>query len=236
MVEKQLAPTIKDAQALIYTGKIFSDHHKYLNPSEKALKSETIFLKQKRNYVSRGGDKLFSALKSFDLFDLIKDKTILDVGSSTGGFSHCLLNNQAKLVISLDVGYNQLAWQLRTEPRIISIEKTDIRSFDPTKYPTIDFMTADISFNSLAKLASYLVAPFQQKKGALLLLLVKPQFELPRKDVPTGGVVTDPMKRAEAVRAVKQSFEEQGLVCTKEMECPIPGKCGNKEYFILLEN
>ena len=171
-------------------------------------------------------------MDQFNLGDVIKNKTILDVGSSTGGFSHCLLEKKAKLVISLDVGYNQLDWKLRKHPNIISVEKTDIRAFQYNNYPDINFITADISFNSLVNLSLYLTKPLQ--KG-YILLLVKPQFELPKQDVPAGGVVTSKIKRQEALSRVKQTFKEQGLTCLNEMECPIPGKCGNIEYFLLLE-
>jgi len=182
-------------------------------------------------YVSRGGDKLASALEQLGLWSMLKGAAVLDVGASTGGFTDCCLQAGARSVIALDVGTGQLAWELRSDPRVISLEKTDLRDFDPSAYPPIDLVVADVSFNSLARLASGFrsAAP---RPGTIFLLLVKPQFELEREDVPLGGIVVDPASRQRALDKVIDALIHEGLIVISTVESGVSGRKGNQEIFI----
>ena len=131
LVERGLAASIKEAQALIYIGKIFTKDRKILNPSEKLGENAFLGTKEssKSSFASRGGDKLLSAIKELGLEETFKNKTVLDIGASTGGFTDCVLSFGAKEVLALDVGTNQLSWELRQDERVTSIEKTSIKEF-----------------------------------------------------------------------------------------------------------
>jgi 23S rRNA (cytidine1920-2'-O)/16S rRNA (cytidine1409-2'-O)-methyltransferase len=181
-------------------------------------------------FVSRAGEKLDLALEDLQLKKAIHGKVVLDIGASTGGFSQCCLDCGAKHVIALDVGKAQLAWELRQDPRITCLEQTDIRDFDPGAFPAIDWVVADISFNSLARLAPAirLAAP---GVDVGFLLLIKPQFELPRADVPSGGVVLDEALRQKAVTAVCKAMAAVGLGDGITVDAKVAGKSGNREIF-----
>jgi len=187
-------------------------------------------VKDSSRFVSRAGEKLAHALADLGLADVVKGAVVLDVGASTGGFTQCCLELGAKMVIAVDVGSNQLAWELRQDARVRVLEQTDIRAFDPAAYPPVDFVVADISFNSLARLAPALrqAAP---RPNTRFLVLVKPQFELPRAQVPGGGVVVDEALREEAVRRVAAAFIAAGLGPGRTVDSRVPGRAGNREIF-----
>ncbi len=154
-------------------------------------------------YVSRGGLKLEAALKAFSID--VKDKVAMDVGASTGGFSDCLLQHGAKRVYAIDVGYGQLAWKLRTDPRVIPIERTNIRYMSEEKIPEkVDIATVDVSFISL-KLVIPKVIEFLRPQGEIVAL-IKPQFEAGKGEVPKGGVIRDPQKRLKIVEEIQEFF------------------------------
>jgi len=178
-------------------------------------------------YVSRGGEKL----AAFGLE--VRDLVAFDVGASTGGFTDCLLQRGARRVIALDVGYGQLAWKLRHDPRVVVIERTNARHLTPAMLPEApDLAVVDVSFISLATVLPA-VAGVLAPRGTIVAL-VKPQFEVGRGRVGKGGVVRDPAQRAEAVAGVRTAAEQLGLAVRGEAESVLSGPKGNREVFIWL--
>ena len=182
-------------------------------------------------YVSRGGEKLAGALDAFGLE--VRDLVAFDVGASTGGFTDCLLQRGARRVIALDVGYGQLAWKLRHDPRVVVIERTNARHLTPAMLPEApDLAVVDVSFISLATVLPA-IAGVLAPRGTIVAL-VKPQFEVGRGRVGKGGVVRDPAQRAEAVAGVRTAAEQLGLAVRGEAESVLSGPKGNREVFIWL--
>jgi 23S rRNA (cytidine1920-2'-O)/16S rRNA (cytidine1409-2'-O)-methyltransferase len=183
------------------------------------------------DYVSRGGRKLAGALAAFgDL--VVEGRRCLDAGASTGGFTDVLLRSGAAHVIAVDVGYGQLAWSLRTDPRVTVLDRVNVRSLEPAQVaPPPGLVAADLSFISLT-----LVIPALARCAAPdadFVLMVKPQFEVGR-DVVRDGVVRDPRLRMSAVAAVADSAAESGLGVLGVTASPLPGPAGNVEYFLWL--
>jgi 23S rRNA (cytidine1920-2'-O)/16S rRNA (cytidine1409-2'-O)-methyltransferase len=180
-------------------------------------------------YVSRGGLKLEAALDHFAI-DL-SGMTVMDVGSSTGGFTDCMLKRGAQKAYCIDVGYGQLAWSLRNDPRIVLLERTNIRHLEKQEIPDpVDFATIDLSFISLKKVFAK-VAEFL-KNNHLILALVKPQFEVGKGEVGKGGIVREEEKRLTAVDSVRDFTETLGLETIGVFQSPVPGQKGNREYFL----
>ena len=183
-------------------------------------------------YVSRGGHKLAGALRAFDGLT-VTGKRCLDAGASTGGFTDVLLRAGAAHVVAVDVGYGQLAWRLRTDPRVTVLDRVNVRFLEPAAVaPPPAVVVADLSFISLTLVLPALAgcaAP-----GADFALMVKPQFEVGKGRVGAGGVVRDPADRAAAVRAVCDAAAELGLGVRGVTASPLPGPAGNVEYFVWL--
>ena len=237
LVERKLASSNKRAQALIYTGKVYTQDRKILNPSEELPSDAFLGIKKdtkETNFVSRGGDKLLSAIEALKLEKLLPGIVALDIGASTGGFTDCLLKQGAHTVLALDVGTNQLTWELRQNNQVISIEKTNITEFEKENFPEVDFVVADISFNSLAKL-SKAISQVSSQKNLKLLLLVKPQFELPKEKVPKGGVVTNEKDREEAIHSVEKAFKDLGFFLSGKADSKTKGRTGNQETFLYFQ-
>lgn len=229
LVALGLCETLAAARSTIMAGNVIVNEQRVDKPGSLVASDASIRLKSPERFVSRGGDKLWAAIIGMNLKDAFKDKTILDVGASTGGFTDCVLQLGAQRSIALDVGTAQLDWRLRNDPRVISIEKTDITDFIPSKEHEIDWVVADVSFTSLARLI-----PFIRKAApkAQLLLLVKPQFELPREKVPEGGIVVNEQDRAQALDSVIQSLESNGYIIKQTLDAAVPGRQGNREIFV----
>lgn len=184
-------------------------------------------------YVSRGGIKLEAALDHF-LVDP-KGKTFLDVGSSTGGFTDCLLQRGAKKVIAVDVGYGQLHWKLRQDRRVMVLERTNIRYLQPEDLnEQINGAVIDVSFISL----KLVVPPVSQLllRDAFIIALVKPQFEVGKGQVGKGGVVRDPGLHQEVIDTLSTFFESAGWTVAGNMASPLLGPKGNQEFFIYLKS
>jgi 23S rRNA (cytidine1920-2'-O)/16S rRNA (cytidine1409-2'-O)-methyltransferase len=183
------------------------------------------------SYVSRGGHKLAGALDAFG-YDPA-GKRALDAGASTGGFTDVLLRRGAAHVVAADVGYGQLAWSLQTDDRVTVLDRTNVRALEPAQVGApVDLVVTDLSFIPLGLVLPALVrcaAP-----DADLLPMVKPQFEVGRERLPSGGVVRDPDLRAEAVRNVAQQAARLGLGVRGVTASPLPGPSGNVEYFLWL--
>ena len=199
-------------------------------PGKKVAVSSQIRLKERGQYVSRGGDKLAHAIGQLHLADWFLNSIVLDVGASTGGFTDCALQHGAKRVTAVDVGMNQLDWKLRVDPRVKCFEKTDIRVFSNPDQERFDVVVADISFNSLSLLLPAILAAGGRK--ARYLLLVKPQFEAPRSEIPDGGVVIDPATHERVLIEAKRSLEGMGLSVLHEIPSGLRGRAGNQEFFI----
>lgn len=184
------------------------------------------------DYVSRGGHKLAGALDALPEI-LVEGKVALDAGASTGGFTDVLLKRGASKVIAVDVGYGQLAWELRQDPRVEIHDRTNVRNLSrEIIQDSADIVVADLSFISLALVIPALAAV--SKPDADFLIMVKPQFEVGREKLGAGGVVRDPQLRKNAVLEVAKSAHEMGLGTLGVVASPLPGPSGNVEYFLWL--
>lgn len=184
-------------------------------------------------YVSRGGLKLAKAIKEFGLN--LHDKVCIDIGASTGGFTDCMLQNGAKKVFAVDVGYGQLAWKLRTDSRVVNMERTNIRFVTREDLgEAADFASIDVAFISLTKVL--LVAKQLLKDKGEIAALIKPQFEAGRENVGKKGVVRDPRIHEDVIRNIVQFVLENGFVVKQLTFSPVKGPEGNIEYLIYLTN
>ena len=233
LIQQHLASNLKDAQALVMTGKVLVNSQIIDKPGCLVDPKHEIRIKGQRKFVSRGGNKLHELIQDLDLKDSFRNKTILDIGASTGGFTHCVLTYGAKQVVAVDVGTNQLDWSLRSHPQVVSYEKTDIRKFENETSLHFDWIVADVSFNSLQNLSSAIAAlggPDTQ-----YILLVKPQFELAPNLVPNGGVILDDHLMDEAIKKAIHGFETLGLKLKTSYRPKTKGRKGNQEIFIYLK-
>jgi 23S rRNA (cytidine1920-2'-O)/16S rRNA (cytidine1409-2'-O)-methyltransferase len=188
-------------------------------------------LGQEHPYVSRGGVKLERALQAFHIDPT--DTIALDIGASTGGFTDCLLQHGAKKVYAVDVGYGQLAWKLVTDPRVISLERTNVRYLSPDDFSEqMDIATIDLSFISLTKILLPVSALL--KPQADIIALVKPQFEVGKGEIGKGGIVKSAEKRRQVIEKVREYAESIGLIVRGVIESPIKGAKGNTEFLTYL--
>lgn len=233
LVEKGFVKSRQRARALIMSGIVFVNDQKIDKPGTPVAEdSDRISIKgQDHSYVSRGGLKLESALKEFKI--QVEGLTCLDVGASTGGFTDCLLQHGAACVFAVDVGYGQLAWQIRKDPRVVVIERTNIRNMPQSALPrSVDLAAIDVSFISL-KIVVPAVLKFL-KSGAKIIALVKPQFEVGKGAVGKGGVVRDPDQHDAVVKNLTDFFSSIGLSRESIIPSPILGPKGNREFIFLL--
>src|SRR5436190_3694940 len=234
LVERGLAETRAAAQRMIMAGLVFSND-KRLDKAGQAIAADTELevRGQPHPYVSRGGLKLEKALDHFAI--PVAGRTALDVGASTGGFTDCLLQRGAAKIYAIDVGTNQLAWKLRTDPRVVSMEKTNIRGVTREQVPEpIELIVCDASFIGLRTAlpaALALAAP-----GAHLVALIKPQFEVGKGRVGKGGIVRDPELHKEVCDTISAWLAGQpGWTVKGVIESPITGAEGNREFLITAE-
>ena len=231
LVEQGLSLTLKEASAYICAGRVIADQQRVDKPGQW-LRRDSVLKLKKAPFLSRGGQKLQSAITELGLVEKFKDKVVLDVGASTGGFTDCVLKLGAQHVIAVDVGFNQLAWSLRTDAKVTSLEKTDIRNFSPVSFPHIDWVLADISFQSLESLAADLI---RVGRHSQFLILIKPQFELRPEEIPTGGVVTQQELWEKAIEKVKAAVVALGAQNLKIAKSGLKGREGNQEFFLYFE-
>jgi 23S rRNA (cytidine1920-2'-O)/16S rRNA (cytidine1409-2'-O)-methyltransferase len=187
------------------------------------------------DYVSRGAHKLVGAVAQFRPAGLgVDGRRCLDAGASTGGFTEVLLTEGAASVVAVDVGYGQLAWALRTDPRVTVLDRTNVRTLTPDQVgEPVALVVADLSFISLRLVLPALMSVAEA--GADFVVMVKPQFEVGRERLGAGGVVTDPSLRAESVRRIAERAAELGLGVRGVTASPLPGPAGNVEYFLWLQ-
>ncbi len=232
LIQRGFALSRDRARALILEGRVLVNGQRIDKAGHSVPVEAKIELKgEDIPYVSRGGLKLEGALKGFGIN--VEGLTVLDVGASTGGFTDCLLQHGARKVYAVDVGYGQLAWKLRRDPRVVSLERTNIRYLDMSHIPEpIQMAVVDTSFISLDKVLPR-ISPVIEDHG-IIVALIKPQFEVGRGEVGKGGVVRDPKKQAAAVDRISRVARELGLNVLGVKESPLPGPKGNREYFIYL--
>ena len=233
LVEKHQAPSRQRARAMIMAGKILVNDQPVDKAGFLVSATDRIVVKERDiPYVSRGGLKLNGALQSLDLNPT--GCICLDVGASTGGFTDCLLQHGASRVYTVDVGYGQLAWKLRQDPRVVVIERTNIRHMPSEMIPEpVNLATIDVSFISL-KIVVPAVTAFMDGNSRILAL-IKPQFEVGKGQVGKGGVVRDAKLHEGVIDHLSSFFEAHGLTCCRVLPSPILGPKGNREFFILLD-
>jgi 23S rRNA (cytidine1920-2'-O)/16S rRNA (cytidine1409-2'-O)-methyltransferase len=220
------------AQGLIQSGKVFDgDGVRVEKTGHKYPVNQLFEVRGIRQYVSRGGEKLEAGLDELGVS--VEGRVAIDIGASTGGFTDCLLQRGAARVYAVDVGYGQLAWKLRTDPRVVVLERTNIRYLTPDQMPELpDFFTADCSFISLR-----LVLPplrLLLSTGAEGVVLIKPQFEAGRDRVGKGGVVRDHDVRLQTVDEVLNAAAQLGFNAKGVIESPLLGPAGNHEFLARL--
>ncbi len=233
IVQERLGISRTEAQALIRAGKVFDSGGSRLDKPGSKVEADIILdIRGSKRYVSRGGEKLEAALdaSAWDLYG----EDALDVGASTGGFTDCLLQRGAARVIAVDVGYGQLAWKLRRDPRVTLLERCNIRFLQPEQLPFVPtFFTVDCSFISLRLVLPAvvrLVAP--QARG---IALIKPQFEAGPEHVSRGGVVRDPSVVAEVIQGLCAFAPTLGLHTISVVPSPLLGPAGNREFLLALQ-
>lgn len=232
LTEKNIFPSREKAKASIMAGLIYVDGQRVDKPGTPVDESSEITVKEDLcPYVSRGGLKLEKAL---ELFDFTLDGAVaVDIGASTGGFTDCMLQKGAQKVFAIDVGYGQLDWKLRNDPRVVNMEKVNIRYLDTdTVDKDIDFISIDVSFISL-KLVFPVAAQLLSETGSLVCL-VKPQFEAGRNQVGKKGIVRDPAVHEEVLQNVAGYAADNGLYCHGLTYSPVTGTKGNIEYLMFV--
>jgi 23S rRNA (cytidine1920-2'-O)/16S rRNA (cytidine1409-2'-O)-methyltransferase len=229
LVERGLAGSRQKAQAMILAGEVRvsgqrADKSGATFPADASIEIAARALR----YASRAGEKLQGALRDFGVSPA--NRTCLDAGSSTGGFTDCLLQHGAARIYAVDVTANQLAWKLQRDPRVVPLEM-NVRHLKPKDLPERpSLVTADLSFISLTKVLPALAAAAQE--NAEFLLLVKPQFELERGEVGAGGIVRDPRLQERAVERVRKAAEACGISMKAVQPSRLPGAEGNQEFFL----
>lgn len=232
IVNRGLLESREKARAVIMSGQVYIDEQKMDKPGTKVDIDSNIEIRETLRYVSRGGLKLEKALNVFNI-DL-KEKICIDIGASTGGFTDCMLQNGAKKVFAVDVGYGQLAWVLRQDSRVVTMERTNIRYVKPEDIGELaDFASIDVSFISLTKI--FRAVKDLLKENAQLLCLIKPQFEAGREKVGKKGVVRDPQVHKEVLVNVLENADSTGFYLSQLDFSPIKGPEGNIEYLAYLK-
>jgi 23S rRNA (cytidine1920-2'-O)/16S rRNA (cytidine1409-2'-O)-methyltransferase len=236
LVSKGLAESRTKAQAMVMAGVVLVNEQRVEKPSDQFSPEVIIRIKDADNpaakYVGRGGLKLEAALREFHVD--VTGLTCLDVGASTGGFTDCLLQHGATRVIAIDVGHNQIDWRLRKDPRVEVREGVNARYLTPKDFTVkFDLVVVDVAFISLTKVLPALVPLMNDQ--AQLIALIKPQFEVGKDEVGSGGIVKDPAQHHRVIREVTDFGKSVGLIVQQVMESPIRGGEGNVEFLALFE-
>jgi len=233
LLKKGLCETRQKAQGLILAGKVRDINGKVLDkPGHQVLIGSELFIESQPIFVSRGGEKLSEAFKKFEVN--VKDKICIDAGISTGGFTDCLLQQGAKLVYGIDVGYGQTAWKIRKNPKVILFERTNIRNLKPSDLLSRsdelpNFVVADLSFISL-KLVFKSINNLLSGDCIEGIFLIKPQFEVGKEKVGKGGVVRNPNFHIEAIESVIDTARTFHWDIKNLIASPLVGPAGNHEY------
>jgi 23S rRNA (cytidine1920-2'-O)/16S rRNA (cytidine1409-2'-O)-methyltransferase len=228
LVEKGYAETLEKARALVMAGAVLVNEQRASKSSDLVLIEAIIRVKTRETkYVGRGGVKLEKALSEFEID--VKGLVCLDIGSSTGGFTDCLLQNGAKKVVAIDSGKNQMVWELRQDLRVDLRETVNARFLKPEDFTELfDIAVMDVSFISARQLFPSVIPLLKQ--DAKFVVLIKPQFEVKKHEVGDGGIVIETEKHERVVNEVNESAQMNGLQVLKIIESPILGMEGNKEF------
>jgi 23S rRNA (cytidine1920-2'-O)/16S rRNA (cytidine1409-2'-O)-methyltransferase len=232
LVDRGLAPTREHAQRLVMAGLVFSGDAAITKPGARLAADLALEVRgQPHPFVSRGGAKLDAALGAVGLD--VTGLVALDVGASTGGFTDCLLQRGARRVYAVDVGYGQLAWKLRTDPRVVNRERTNVRDLARAAFDDVlDLATIDASFISLRIVLPAVIRLLDP--GRRIVALVKPQFEVGKGRVGKGGVVRDAAQHAEVLAEMQRYAGDLGLGVDAVLTSPLLGPAGNREFFLVL--
>jgi len=238
LVDRRLAASRERAQALILAGRVLVDEQKVDKAGASVdPEAQVRLLGEDLRYVSRGGLKLEHALEHWQI--QVQDLTCLDVGASTGGFTDCLLQHGAARVIAIDTGYGQMDLKVRNDPRVRLLEKTNARYLRAEDVgEPVDLIAVDVSFISATLVIPAVMRaalendPRHQPRPKQMVVLVKPQFEAGRQHVGKGGIVRDREAQAAAVAKVRQAMRDAGLTTEAEIESPILGVEGNREFLL----
>ena len=232
LFSRGLVPSRERGRALIMAGAVYVGGQKALKAGQAVKPGDVIEVRENINpFVSRGGLKLQKAMQRFPIH--LQDAVCMDVGASTGGFTDCMLQSGAKKVYAIDVGYGQLAWKLRTDARVVNLERTNFRHCTREQVPDeIDFSSVDVSFISLRIILPVLRTLLRDTGEAVCL--IKPQFEAGREHVGKKGVVRDPAVHEDVVRTVAQFAADTGFLVLGLTFSPIKGPEGNIEYLMYL--
>ena len=229
LVERGLVPSRARAQAAVAAGQVRVNGHLVARPAAPVDADADLAVDAPPPFVSRGGEKLAGALEDFDLD--VTGARALDLGASTGGFTDCLLQRGAASVVAVDVGYGQLAWTLRNDPRVTVLERTNARALTPQAVaPAPDVVTCDLAFISVQTVWPAVVACLTATHRALVL--VKPQFEVGKGQVGSGGVVRDPALHAQAIERVAAALADHGGRVLGVAASRLTGPKGNREFFL----
>ena len=233
LVTRGLAPSRERARSLILAGSVVVGDERQVKAGTLVRSDAAIRLTHDpQPYVSRGGLKIEKALDFFSIDP--QGKVVMDVGASTGGFTDCLLQRGAQRVYAVDVGYGQLAWKLQQDPRVINLQRRNIRYLKWEEVgEMVDLVVVDTSFISLELVIPPILTFL--KEGGGLLTLVKPQFEVGKGEVGKGGVVRDSKQHRQTVEKIKEFAIGEGLIPRGAMESPLRGPKGNREFFLYCE-
>ncbi len=234
LVERGLCASRERAKTTLMAGCVQVDGQRQDKPGTLVPETAVITVTgDPIGFVSRGGLKLAKAIDTFAIS--LQDKRMIDVGASTGGFTDCALQHGAAFVAAVDVGYGQLAWKLRTDPRVLNLERTNIRflTLADVGGEYFDFASVDVSFISLSKVVPVVAALL--KPGAEAVVLIKPQFEAGREDVGKKGVVRDPAVHVRVIQQVLSAVVAAGLLPRGLTFSPVKGPEGNIEYLLYLQ-
>lgn len=234
LVDRGLVASRERARALVMSGAVLVRGQPETKPGTMLDPSVEITLREEDHpYVSRGALKLVKGLDTFAIDPA--GKVALDIGASTGGFTDVLLRRGAARVYAIDVGYGQLAWSLRQDPRVVVLERQNVRNMDLALVPEpCDLAVIDVSFISLTLVLPRVIELLRPPAGKPIVALVKPQFEVGREQVGKGGVVRDEAARRGAVEKIRTWATANGLLAEGDVESPITGPAGNVEYLLLL--
>ena len=236
LVEREFFETREKAKREIMAGNVIVNEQVVIKAGTMFKDNDelNIRVKDKLKYVSRGGLKLEKAIKAWDLD--FSDKLVLDIGASTGGFTDCALQNEARRVYSIDVGKNQLDWKLRNDEKVVSLEEMHIKDLkeEDIENKKVDFIVIDVSFISLTKVIPYF-KKFLAQSGKIVML-VKPQFEVGREKIGRNGVVENEEYHNEAIKKIISFSKEEGYELIGVEDSPIKGAKGNKEFLMLIKS
>lgn len=229
LYQRGIANTRSQAERYVKEGNVLVNGKVELKPSKDVSEKDLLTILEKQKYVSRAGDKLDKALESFGLKNSLKNKIALDIGSSTGGFTDCLLRHGVQKVYAVDVGTDQFDKRLTTESRVVLMEKTDIR--DVVSLPElVDIIVVDVSFISLSHIVPRLKKFIKNK--AEIVLLIKPQFEVGKENINRQGLVKDESLYGGVLDKIKLLCLENNFVLKDIIDSPILGGSGNKEFLL----